>query len=67
MILFVTHKKILEKLKELCPSLDVKMWWKKGDHSIRVRAKDQDFIFTYYSEYNWRLETLHYFENMNGE
>ena len=44
------------------------MWFPNGRNSIRIRdINKHELIFTYYSDADWRLETVNEFlKNMNG-
>lgn len=67
----MAHKNILEIFQQRFFDLysQVKEWFPNGRGSIRIRTSDkQDFVFTYYGEKDWCLETLdRYISNMKGE
>lgn len=62
-----THKEILKRLKEIFPEIVSETmvgWFPNGKNSIRYRnIHDEDFIFTYHSSENWKLETVKSFLN----
>ena len=63
-----THTYILNAFKELFPNVPVSHWWKKGEHSIRIRGEHRrDYIFTYIGEDNWKIESVLYFMEANKE
>ena len=55
------HKKIYEWFKLYFPMYaeHVEAWFPNGRNTMRVRQTNkQEFIFTYYGQYDWRFETV---------
>lgn len=56
------HNEVYKKFTSLFPEYagnKVDCWFPNGKNSVRVRHKDKrEFIFTYMSEKDWKLETL---------
>lgn len=57
----MTHNDVLEYFKLLFPLTfeQVVIWFPNGRNSIRVRIlNNQEFVFTYTSQREWKFETL---------
>ena len=60
----MTHKDVLEKLREFYPLKDnsIEVWFPNGKNSVRVRLNNKtELIFTYCGPRKWRLETVECF------
>lgn len=65
----MSHKKIYYIFSDFFRKLtkDVIEWYPNGLNSIRVRTKETDYVFTFVSEENWKLETVEsYISGMKG-
>lgn len=67
----MTHKNLVKVFQVKFSDLysQIIEWFPNGNGSIRVRTKNkQEFIFSYYGEKDWRLETVNsYILNLKGE
>ena len=61
----MAHKDVFIMFKKLFPLYAEKAseWFPNGKNSVRVRISEvhQDFVFTYYSNKEWRFETADIF------
>lgn len=65
----MTHKEILQKYKEISKTNDedIIVWFPAGKHSVRIRPKKGiEFVFSYYGERKWCLETIDRFIEFNS-
>ena len=59
------HKRVFEQFLQIMNVKEgnVKAWYPNGEKSIRIVMKDMlEYVFTYYSVYNWDLKTKGYHE-----
>lgn len=67
----MTHNNVYKKLKALLmPAADEQLecWFPNGKNSIRIRPKKgakYDMIFTYHSDFVFKLETVNSWLNSN--
>lgn len=57
----MTHKKVFECFNRMFPGWrgSIEAWFPYGNSMIKIRLNNKmEFIFTYFSENNWKLETL---------
>lgn len=57
----MTHKKVFEYFNRMFPGWrgSTEAWFPYGNSMIKIRLNNKmEFIFTYFSENNWKLETL---------
>lgn len=57
----MTHKEIFSKYKEISKTKDedIIVWFPCGRNSVRIRpVKGVEFVFSYYTEQKWCLETI---------
>ncbi len=57
----MTHKKVFECFNRMFPGWrgSTDAWFPYGNSMIKIRLNNKmEFIFTYFNENNWKLETL---------
>lgn len=57
----MTHKKVFECFNRMFPGWreSTEIWFPYGNSMIKIRLRNKmEFVFTYFSEKNWNLETL---------
>lgn len=62
----MSHKYVFDKFYNMFPDkcLDVVIWFPNGRNSVRVRnTRDEEFIFTFNGQKDWRFETVDSFLN----
>lgn len=61
----MTHKKVFECFNRMFPGWggeSTEIWFPYGNSMIKIRLRNKmEFVFTYFSEKNWKLETLNHF------
>lgn len=64
------HKEILKKYKEITKTKDedIIVWFPCGKNAIRIRPKKGiEFVFSYYTDKKWCLETIDKFIEVINE
>lgn len=55
----MTHKGLVDIFTKMMVNTKLKCWWKKGPDAVRIRMTDgQDYVFTYLSSTEWKIETI---------
>lgn len=63
------HDELFLKFRTMFPvyAEEVRGYYKYGKHALRITTNRNEFIFTYESDKDWSLETVHFNKKENKE